>query len=58
MQDFLSFDSNVRFKRYVYAGFEHPADVNCANLLTWHAVLVTKGGKGSIVRVITARKGV
>jgi hypothetical protein len=35
---------------------ERPADNNSAALLGWHERLVTKGGRGAIVRVFTDPK--
>ena len=41
---------------YVYKGLA--AGENSTALLQWHAAIVTKGGLGCIVRVLSARKSV
>lgn len=43
--------------KYIYKGFELSTDNNSAALLVWHEQAVSAGGLGSIVRVLTDRKG-
>jgi actin related protein 2/3 complex subunit 5 len=44
--------------KYIYRGFENPNDNSCAHLLVWHEKAYSKGGVGSIVRVLTDKKRV
>ena len=42
--------------KYIYKGFQFPADGSSAQLLTWHQKAFNRGGSGSVVRVLTDRK--
>lgn len=49
----LDLDEIDVLMRYIYYGFEHPAEGTSAYLLTWHDKACNRGGVGSIVRVLT-----
>ncbi|KAI0227521.1 Actin-related protein 2/3 complex subunit 5 [Lamellibrachia satsuma] len=44
--------------KYIYRGFEIPAEGSSAQLLTWHQKVFASAGLGCIVRVLTDRKRV
>lgn len=39
--------------KYVYRGFEIPTEGSSGHLLQWHEKVYSKGGVGSIVRVLS-----
>lgn len=49
----LDLDEIDVLMRYIYYGFEHPAEGSSSYLLTWHDKACNRGGVGSIVRVLT-----
>jgi actin related protein 2/3 complex, subunit 5 len=49
----LDIDSLDVLMKYVYRGFEFPSDGSSGHLLQWHEKVFSKGGVGSIVRVLT-----
>lgn len=49
----LDLDEIDILMRYIYYGFEHPVEGSSAHLLTWHDRACSRGGVGSIVRVLT-----
>lgn len=44
--------------KYIYRGFSSPSEGTAGVLLTWHEKVYAVGGVGSILRVLTDRKGV
>lgn len=44
--------------KFIYKGFSEPSDSSCGSLLSWHEKVVSVGGVGSIMRVLTDRKSV
>lgn len=54
----LNFDEIDILIKYIYRGFEVPSDGSSAHLLVWHDKAFSKGGVGSIIRVLTDKKRV
>lgn len=54
----LDNDQKDILMKYIYRGFEIPADGSSAHLLLWHEKVFEEAGVGSIVRVLTDRKKV
>ena len=54
----LDNDQRDVLMRYIYKGFEIPADGSSGHLLIWHEKVFDVSGVGSIVRVLTDRKRV
>lgn len=54
----LDNDQRDVLMRYIYRGFEIPAEGSSGHLLIWHEKVFEISGVGSIVRVLTDRKRV